>query len=294
MHDMNKRRFVPVVAYLLASFCLFVPLVQASSEVNIGTDGKAIIKSVKVMQVVGRTYFTRLIWGNSYVRLTVRATDATKFLRKYGEVGALDEVREGDYLDLAGELESSSNALTLLASGITDQSIETQANEFSGAVRAVGTTADNFVLATKQVGDIVVYLSTTTTIQKGSRMIQPTGIHAEDTIMRVTGVFNHANKTMQANSILVYIDKKLFVPQAFEGRLKIAPTGSALPLDLTVSIGNQDFTVTIPATASVLTKKRATANISRFLVGDHVRIYGTRKEDDSPIINAEVIRNLDL
>src|SRR5690242_13109625 len=81
----------------------------SGSEVHITNDGVASVSSARVMQIIGNTFFTRLYWGNSYVRLTVKTGDTTKFFRGTGEQTTIQEIKEGDLLDISGELESGSD-----------------------------------------------------------------------------------------------------------------------------------------------------------------------------------------
>ena len=59
-------------------------------------------------------------------------------------------------------------------------------------------------------------------------------------------------------------------------------------------IDGKVYTVNLAQTTLVLNKVRSAALLSRFVVGDTVRIYGRIEEVDEPIIDAEILRNISL
>ena len=70
--------------------------------------------------------------------------------------------------------------------------------------------------------------------------------------------------------------------------------GTTLPTAIRVLIGKTSFWVNLGDKAIVLRKNRSKALLSRFIVGDRVRLYGAIREVDEAIIDAEIVRNLNL
>src|SRR3989344_3232701 len=104
---MKKTIVFPI---LFIGLSLAIPQgVFANSVVSIDKDGVTSDSEVRVVQLAGRTFFTRLYWGLAFVRVTVKTNANTKFYRGTGELTNLSEIAEGDFLDITGELEANSN-----------------------------------------------------------------------------------------------------------------------------------------------------------------------------------------
>jgi hypothetical protein len=282
-------------------FAATVPTVDSlvtdtASQIYVDRDGHAVVGGIKVTQVAGSTYFSRLYWGESFIRITVKANSKTKFANKYGEPMLFKEIKEGDILVAEGELESASQALTIIPSVIRDISNQTENNEFSGTVSNIRHDADTFSLATKNKGTVTVSVNngTTTEIRKGSRIIGLSSVREGDKVTKVDGVFNHATNQMVARNISVYVDMKTFKPRNFQGTIKEI-SGTALPLTFTATVGGVDYSVKLNEKTAILNNLKKTAKLSRFEAGDRIRFYGSIEESDSLIIGkVEVLRNLDL
>lgn len=269
---------------------------DSASQIYVDRNGHAVIGGIKVMQVAGSTYFSRLVWGESFVRITVKANSKTKFANKYGEPMLAKEIIEGDILVVEGELESASQTITVIPSVIRDISNQTQNNEFSGTVSSIHLDSDTFTLATKTKGPITISVNngTSTEIKKGNRIINLSSLRNGDKVTKVDGVLNHAINQMTARNIVVYVDMKTFKPRNFEGKIKEI-SGTTLPLVFTATISGIDYSVKLNESTAVLNNLRKSAKLSRFEAGDKVRFYGEIEESDSPLIGkVEIIRNLDL
>jgi len=269
---------------------------DGASQIYVDRNGHAVIGGIKVMQVAGSTYFSRLIWGESFVRITVKANSKTKFANKYGEPMLAKEIAEGDILVVEGELESASQTITVIPSVIRDISNQTQNNEFSGTVSNIRLDSDTFTLTTKTKGAITISVNngTSTQIRKGSRIINLSSLRNGDKVTKVDGVLNHATNQMIARSVVVYVDMKTFKPRNFEGKIKEI-SGTTLPLVFTATVGGVDYSVKLNEATVVLNNLKKSAKLSRFEAGDKIRLYGEIEEADSPIIGkVEIIRNLDL
>lgn len=269
---------------------------DTAPQIYVDRDGHAVIGGVKVTQVAGVTYFTRLIWGESFIRLTVKTNSKTKFANKFGESISAKEVKEGDILVIEGELESASQTMTIIPRTVRNISNQTENNEFSGVVSNIRLDSDTFTLTTKSKGPITISVNngTTTQIKKGNRTISISSLRSGDKVTKVDGVLNHATNQMVAKNIVVYVDMNIFKPRNFQGIIKDI-SGSTLPLNFTVTIGGNDYLVKLNEKTIILNNLKKEAKLSRFEASDNIRFYGEREESDSLIVGkVEVLRNLDL
>lgn len=285
--------FIFALVFLLSGICnAQTTTTQANSEISVNVEGNAVMKNVKVAQVAGATFYTRLIWGTSFVRLVVKTTPATKIYRKYGEIATVSEVKLNDFINITGELETGSDSLTIIADQITDLSILTKASTFSGTVSSIDSSAQNFVMKRKS-GDSVTVSVTSATITKGSLTIGLDQIKVGDSITNVSGVYDYGTNTIKADKIIVYIDKAIFLSQNYQGTLRII--NQTMPPTFVVTVGSTDYTIKTSSQTQFLNKNKENVALKRFVEGDTVRIYGAREEViPYTTIDAEVVRNLNL
>ena len=269
---------------------------DTASQIYVDRDGHAIIGGVKVTQVAGVTYFSRLIWGESFIRLTVKTNSKTKFANKFGEPISAKEIKEGDMLVVEGELESASQTMTIIPKVVRNISNQTENNEFSGTISNIHLDSDTFTLTTKSKGPITISVNngTTTEIKKGNRIINISSLRNGDKVTKVDGVLNHATNQMVAKNIVVYVNMNTFKPRNFQGVIKEI-SGATLPLNFTATVAGVDYFVKLNEKTAILNNLKNNAKLSRFEAGDRVRFYGEIEESDSLIIGkVEVLRNLDL
>ncbi|MFA6552132.1 MAG: hypothetical protein WCT19_01370 [Candidatus Paceibacterota bacterium] len=302
---MNKIKFAAVLAFVLVFVPLFATRAQNQTpitvfsqvdtipEVHIDKTGKVSVQGAKVMQKAGTSYYVRLIWSESYIRILVKTAPGAEVVRRFGAIMSPTEINPGDYLNIDGEIESGSDSFIVKASKIRDLSDQKEMDEFSGTVNSFGTSTPGFLLNTQFQGIINVNVGTSTVIIKGSRMINLSSVHIGDKVSKIVGVFNHGNNTINATSMVVYVNMNTFKSRNFQGVLKTSP-GNSLPATFIATIEGVDYTVNLQAGSDVWNNKRKTVVLSRFVVGDTIRLYGSIQESDSPIINASIVRNLDL
>lgn len=265
----------------------------AGSVVNITKEGVASFAEAKVMQLAGDTLYTRLYWGEAFVRLTVKTNSKTKFYRGTGELTTISEVAEGNLLDVSGELESGGNTLTLNASSIKNSSVQKQQTNASGKVVSVDLGLRKFVLDSKISGVINVNVKPETSFVKGNRTLDLEHVLVGDMITKVSGDYDLNTKTLIANSVLTHVDPSLYKAKNFDGTLQVV-SGVTVPTSIRVLVGTISYTVNLRENTSILKKNRSKGSLNRFVVGDTVRIYGSIVEVDEPIIDAEIVRNMSL
>ncbi|MDO8522298.1 MAG: hypothetical protein Q7S08_03360 [bacterium] len=263
------------------------------SDIHITPDGKFSATNVVVYQKAGTSnFFSRVTWGSAYVRVTVLAHDDTAVTKAHGEPATVNDIREGDVLDVEGKLSSGEGALTIYATRIRDTSLQVESKTLSGIAVSTSPGNSSLVLSNTIFGaTTTVMLSASTTIQKGVRTISLSDISPGDKILSVSGTYNYAKNIFLASLIEVYQDKSIFVPRNFQGTLKNV-SATVLPATLTVTVGTTDYTVYLASSSSVLRNNKKPSTLSRFVVGDTVRFYGGIRQTNFSEIDAEIVRDL--
>ena len=262
------------------------------SEIYVGKDGTVVISGAKVMQLAGRSFYTRLYWGESFLRLLVKTGPATRFERGTGEVTDYTEINEGDYLNMEGRLESGASTFTLIPTYVQNVSVQKGSKTFAGTVASVNPGAGTFTLSLKGAG-IITVKAEGAVFTKGSRTIDLARVEAGDTVTSATGVYDYNTQTLTASAVAIYLDKNLYKWQNFEGKLLETP--GVNPASIKVSIGGTEFAVLIPSDIIVWNSARkSVASFARFVAGDTIRLHGKRQETDTPSIEADIIRNMNL
>ncbi|MDO8492069.1 MAG: hypothetical protein Q7S34_00315 [bacterium] len=280
--------------FLFLVVCLpFTANAFSGSEVHITKDGSANISGAKVMQIAGQTFFTRLYWGDAFVRLTVKGTSKTKVLRGTGELTTFAEIKENDLLDLVGTLESGGDTLSLIPRQIKNSSVQKEQKTLFGKVVSIDLPNSRFALDTKGDGLVTVLVGTSTQFFKGSRTIDLNRLKVNDKITKLSGDYDYKTKTIPADAVSVYFDTKLLKPKIYIGTLE-SISNTNLPTSFPITIGKTKYLIELSASTSVLNKNRSSINLSRFEVGDTIRIYGSLREADELIIDAEVVRNISI
>lgn len=284
--------------FVLGVFTLLAPLGNAqalSSEVSITKDGVASVSNAKVMQIAGNTFFSRLYWGDSYIRMTIKTNAKTKFFRATGEATTLAEVAVGDLLDISGELQTGVDTLTLIAHTIKNSSVQKEQAVLSGKITAIDLSLRQFTIESKKAGTVTIKVAATTPFTKGSRTIDIGHLRVGDTISKAAGDHDLATKTLSVTTapIVVHVDMTLFKPRNFVGTLTEAPNTGATTLKVT--IGGTLHIITLNDKTAIMKKDKSSIGLNRFVAGDIIRLYGTLRESDDPAIdNVEVVRNMSL
>ena len=288
---MNKK-FIAVlgVCVLLAPGSAAYAL---SSEIHVTRDGKTSVSGAKIMQMAGNTLFTRLYWGDAFVRFTVKTNANTKFLRATGEATTIAEINNDDLLDITGELESQSETLTIMASSIKNSSVQKEQAILSGTVTSVDLSLHQFAMKSRERGLVTINVATSTQFSKGTRTINLEHIRTGDRITKTSGDYNLSSKTLEAKSVTVYIDLNTFKPKLFVGKLMEVPAYSDV-VSMKVSINKTPYTVFLNNNVAIMRNNKSTTTLQRFVAGDTLRIFGAMREIDEPIIDAEVVRNTNL
>lgn len=280
----------------LGIFIMLAPFGVAhalSSEVHIATDGKATVSSAKVIQIAGSTLFARLYWGDAFMRITIKTNSTTKFLRATGEATTFAEVSVGNLLDVTGTLEPQSDTLNIIASSVRNSSVQKEQSTLSGAVTGIDLSLRQFTLSNKERGIVTVKTTSSTQFLKGSRTLDLEHLRVGDSVTKASGDYDIPSKILSAQSVTTYIDLALYKPRLFIGKLAETPA-SANATSIKINANGAVFTVFLGDKTTIMRNDKSATTLGRFVAGDTIRLYGTRRESDDPAIDAEVIRNTNL
>jgi len=262
----------------------------APSELRISPDGSFSASNVVVMRKAGTNLFARVTWGTIYLRLTVVTTSGNTpavITKNNGGAASVGDIKEGDTLSIKGALAPGGDSLVVNATAIRDLSLNVEQKTVSGIIKAVA--QSGVTLADKKLGTIT--LVPPSTVTKGARTVPSAELAVGDKVLSAAGTYDFASKTFTATAVEMYQDKSLFTSRNFEGTVK-SISGTALPASAVITVGKQDYTVYLPATAAVISKNRGPTTLQRFTAGDKVRLYGAIRPANLLEIDAEIIRNL--
>lgn len=263
-------------------------------QFSIDSNGKVSADGLRVEQIAGTTFYAKIYWGPSLIRLLIRTDSNTKIVKHYGEPITISDISVGDYVSIQGDLFTGSQSLDVVVSSIKDWNLQTEENQFSGNVVNVMVNNSQFLLNPKKsTQNITVNLASTTEISKGSLMITPDKILPGDIVINTIGNFDHSTNTLDATFVKIYQDMSIFKPKNFIGSVLVL-TNQTLPGKISVLIDKKGYTLNLASTTAILNKMKRPASLARFIVGDKVRIYGFIEEANSGTIDAQIIRNMSL
>ena len=267
---------------------------KINTDIVITGDGKVSIKNAKIMQFVGNTIYIRLMWEETFIRMTLKTGPNTKMTKKYGEVTSVSDMKIGDRLNIDGTLEPGPDSLTVVTSSIKNLSDERGQYKLSGTITGNASGVKGFIMKTDDGKTITLSLENNSKIIKGNRNITFYDIKVGDKIENAEGTFNFGTNIFSVSNMKVYVNLSQFSYRNFQGILKKI-SGTSLPVVLTITIDGKDYTVKLSEGSLVWNSKKQNTQFSRFVAGDEVRLWGAIPEgDDLYYINAEIIRNISL
>ncbi len=264
---------------------------DVTSDIQVREDGTFVGKNIRVMQKADGNLFTRATWSLMYVRITVITAKDTVFLRAYGEPATVNDIKEGDLIDIEGKLSSGEGVLVIKPTKIRNVSLMRADKDFKGKVTSVSAGDQAISMMRTDASTTTLKLTATSTISKGVRLITINDVRAGDSIVSAQGEYDYKSNILKARKIEVYQDPAVFQGKNFQGTLK-ALSASTLPTVATVTIEGSDYLVYLPANTAVLNTAKKAAQLARFVVGDTVRIFGTIRPANLKEIDAEVFRDL--
>lgn len=268
-------------------------------ELHIKADGTLTLKSGRVDQIVGNTFYLGVTWGTLPMRFTMKTDTRTGVTKRYGGNATVSEINTGDYLDVEGEFFVGSDFFGVQALRVKDWSLQEESAMFSGVVLEMSP-SEELTLRTLQGQTISVRLATSSAakVTKGSVVIPFGRLKKGDAVLSASGIYDYARNLLTVDRVAVYQNKADFAARNFEGTLKQV-VSKEMPATLIISIGGVDYTVRLTEKTAVLKKNRSRAELARFVVGDTVRFYGPIREEEKTlqeiiVVDAEIVRNLNL
>lgn len=264
----------------------------ANSEIKFSSDGTFTATNVVVSQKAGTNLFSRAVWESTYFRFVIVTSPSTVITKSHGESATIADVGEQHIINVSGTLATGGDSIVINAKTIQDTDLLSAAKTLSGAVVSVDVAKQNFVVNDKAFGKTTVSISGAS-ITKGARSVSLAELKAGDKVLSAAGTYDYTTKTLSATAIEVHQDASVFKSRNFEGKLK-SLSGTALPVTLVVSVGSTEYTVYLPEGSIVWNKAKATASLSRFVVGDTVRFYGAIRTTNLIEVDAEILRDLNF
>lgn len=284
-----------LVGVFISAFIFVFPLSALSavntSELHILPDGSLSAKSVVVFQKSGSNLFCRVAWGETFIRMTVLVHTDTEITKKFGGKSTVDEIKEGDTLEISGLLSDGTGNMVVKAKKIKNVALTEEAKVISGPITRVSLASSSLAVNAKGIGLVQVILSQGGVIQKGARTISLTDVAAGDTLIGASGVYNFSTQTLTTSLLEIFQDKKMFAPKTFAGTIS-SIAGATLPTSISLTSGGKTYTVTVSQSTKLMSKSRATTSLSRMVVGDSVLVYGSIRENNFSEINAISVRDL--
>ncbi len=265
-------------------------------EVHIRRDGTISIKSARVEQVLGTTFYLQVKWGQLPMRFVMKTNGKTQVAKKYGGATVVPALKLGDYLDAEGELIVGSDFFGLDATKIKDWSLQEESETFSGTITEVN--SGNFLLLTPLNKTITVQATSTTVIKKGTVTLPWGRLVKGDTVLLADGVFDYSKNTLTPTQLVLFQQKLQFGAKNFEGTLQQLEA-TKTPTAMMVSVAGVVYKVMMSEKTLIQRKNRSAAELSRFVAGDTIRFYGPIREEektlrDELVVDAEIVRNLNL
>lgn len=265
---------------------------DSEQNLHIDKDGNVSMRQVKIYQIAGTTFYARYYIGLAFIRMIIKTDADTKIRRRFGDEISLKEVAPGDIVNVLGKIETGADSLSVVANDITNFSNQKKITSFTGAITEIGTSSASFILKTKGQDVITLTTGTSTQIRKGNRIIPVKLVHVGDTVIDASGTYDQATKNLDAKVVVIFTDMKVFEKRNFQGILKAMTEGN--PPTLLINTEGKDYAVILSNNTLILNKKRQAVSIRRFLPGDTVRLYGAIREAEEAIIDAQIVRDIDL
>ncbi len=267
--------------------------IKPPSTISISEKGDVVVKNAVVYMISGSTLFIRTYWDDAFIRWTIRVGDKTELIKKFNGSMKIADIKVGHVLNAEGTMISGADSLNINAKVVRDLNLEDENGKFSGVVSRANDGSNTFVLKTDSGKNLTIKVDGGTTIKKGARYITLSEVAYGDKVLSVEGIYHQPTESVKTNFVEIYQTKKTFEARNFEGKLK-SLSGTSLPVVAVVTVDNVDYTFNLPINAEVLTNKRKVVSLQRYVIGDKVRLYGKIRDTNLTMVDAELIRNLDL
>lgn len=262
--------------------------IGSTLEVHITERGNVLVRGAKVTAISGNTISASTAWGGASMAWNVVTDGNTQFIRRAGGKSSISEISVGDFVSFQGALQTSvTSPFTVQAKIVRDWSIQKQNATFSGTVQSVDSVSQSFVLSSENRGNVTVFVSTSTKVEKGG----VSGVFSDIVAgvkATVSGLYNNLTSRIDADKVQIRVEKPQ--PITVEGKIKTPPASTSAPTTMVVTMKDKDYTVSIASDTSVLNVFWLRIPLSSLKAGDNIRIYGLVNSASSTI-DATVIRD---
>jgi ribosomal protein L19 len=267
--------------------------VGAPLSLSIEDSGDTALHGARITQITGTTVFAVQYWELLPVRWVIRTSETTKYAHRFGNPIVFSQLSVGDFLSVEGSFSGTSDSLGVDAKSIKNWSVSTEGSSFEGKVSSLVDQSGVFILTLGDGNTVLVKPRSGAAVTRGVVRVGAGDVRAGDKIIEVTGVYNHLDRSLAADTIKIFQDAKKFAPRNFQGEL-VRIDATTLPTVIVVRVVGQEYTVYLSDKTEVLRKDKSKVRLERFVVGDTVRFYGRVREAEWTSVDAEVLRTLEF
>lgn len=267
--------------------------VGAPLSLTIEEDGDTALQGARITQITGTTIFAAQYWGLLPVRWIIRTDSKTLITHRFGNPIVFSQLSVGDFVSAEGAFNGGSDTLGIDAKSIKDWSVSTEGSSFTGTIASAPDQNGSFILQLGDGNTVFVKPKPGASVARGVVAIAPSAIAQGDRVLETTGVYNHLDRSLEANIIKIFQDKKKFAARNFEGEL-MRLDSTALPTTMLVKTNDGEYRVFLSEKTEIVKKNRAKTTLVRFIAGDTLRFYGALREADWTAVDAEIIRTLEF
>lgn len=265
----------------------------APLSLSIADNGDTLLEGARITQITGTTIFAAQYWGTVPVRWIIHTDAKTAYQHRFGNPLVLSQLSVGDFISAQGMFNGGSDTLGIDAQSLKDWSISTEGSTFEGTVASAPIANGEFILKLNDGNTVLVKPKPDASVLRGVVSVLPAAIVQGDRVLTATGVYNHLDRSLVADTIKIFQDKQKFASKNFQGTL-VRLDGTALPTVMVVNVGGTEYTVYLSAETDIMRKNRTKATLQRFVAGDTIRLYGAIREAEWTTVDAEIVRTLEF
>lgn len=229
--------------------------------------------TIKIINVVKRGEITAINISNSSSTpstltlktkdqtYTVKITEQTKLVRKFGGKSLLSEFSVGDQAQVTGTLDSET---IITAKLVKDISIQKRWGSFTGYIKSLNSTEQTFVLQpTKRDEQTVKVLADTKItnnlyLNKRQQIIVFADLAVNDNV-QVDGIWNSQTKTITASKIVIKNVMQNYLNSGITGKILIGPQCPVVTSETTEQCKDKPYQATV-----VVKNENGGQEVSRF------------------------------
>ena len=169
-------------------------------EINLGTNGSALVRGAKVTSVSGALINANTTYGSSVLGWRVMTDGNTRFSANKGTTSGIGNIAVGDTISFSGSLDQTVSGLTVNAKVVKDWTQVESKKTLSGIVTSINTTLNSFTLSHDDA-------TTTVETNSGTAFKLTNGDSASfaslflNAKVKIAGMFNASSSVVTATSV---------------------------------------------------------------------------------------------